>query len=332
MLNTSGASHQPFMQLADGSTAVATTTLGSSFNGYLRVIVTTSGSDLLVNYSTSSDGVTYTALGTQVTAAGKAGQIGSTSRSFRIGARSNFHDAVAAEYLMAQVYDSTDTLLFDFNPNLYNRATNQTSWTASTSETYTLSTATTATGLKSMIIDQTMLQYNGTSHGMQAPSLAINTSVFTQYDVWRKYNNITVGIHNEFGANLSSGQGLAFIPNDIASTETVATYSNVGLNANAYNSNNTSLKVSIFEGDIAAVSIEQNLRTNDVQNTFNATLSGALNTANIVATGQNIGARNNAASLWLNMIYVGDAMTITTDTSTERANFYNLLATESNII
>jgi hypothetical protein len=69
-----------------------------------------------------------------------------------------------------------------------------------------------------------------------------------------------------------------------------------------------------------------------VTNTFNAIQAVGVNTTNIVATGQNLLARNNAASLWLNAIWVGDAMTNTTDTSTERANFYNLLADLTNII
>ncbi len=336
LLQTSSSIHQPSLSLADGSTHFATASLGANFNGYLRLIVTTSGSDLLLNYSSSSDGVTYTALGAQVTAAGKSGQIGSASRSFRIGARSNFHNGISAEYLMAQVYDANDTLLFNFNPNSYNRSVNQTSWTASTGETYTLSTATATTGLKAMIVDQTMIQGNGTTMGMQAASLSINTLQFTEYNVWRKFLNSAVsgstGILKEFGSNVASSHGYASAPNEAPNTESIYTSSNGGLNGTSWQNTSTLLKVNTFEGNILGVPYEQNLLTNNVQTPFNAIQSSGGNTTAIVATGQNLLARNNATGLWLNAIWIADALTVTTDTSGEKAGIYNLLADYSNII
>lgn len=324
-------------QLADGSNFASTAAINpSTFNGYVRVIVTTSGSDLLINYATSTDGVNYSALGSQVTATGKAGQIGSTSRPFAIGARSGFHTGAAAEYLSAQVYDSTDTLIFNWNPNLYNRSVNQTQFTASTGETYTLNVNTGATGLKAMIVDQTMIQGNGTTMGMQAASLAMNTATFTQYTVWRKYQNVITagssGILNEFGSNVSSGQGIAFNPNDPANNESLYTNSNGGLNGTSWQSTSTALKLSTFEGDVNGTPYEQGLRTNNAANTFNAVQASGANTAAISATGDNLLARNNAASLWLNAVYTGSAMSIATDTNTEKSNMYNYLAALANII
>jgi hypothetical protein len=335
---TGGASYVPTMRLADGSNFDATAGLVSTFDGWLRVIITTSGSDLLLNWATSSDNVTYTALGSTVTATGKAGQIGGTSMTFSVFASTPISNSgLACEMLKAEVYNSLDALIVNFDPNNFNRAVSQTSWVAATTgETWTLNLNTDPTGLKTMIADQTMIQGNGTTMGMQAASLSINTLQFTEYNVWRKFSNVTTagssGILKEFGSNIGTQQGIAFIPNENANTESVYTNSNGGLNGTSWQSNSTLLKVSTFEGDINGLIYEQNLLTNNVQNTFNAVQAAGLNTTAIVATAQNLLARNNSASSWLNAIWVADALTITTDTSGEKSGIYNLLATESNII
>jgi hypothetical protein len=319
---------------SDGTISSSTTSLTSDgLNGYLRLIVTTSGSDLVLNWATSTDGVNYTAFGSQVTAAGKAGLIGSASQTLSVG---GYSSPCQGDYYQAQVFDSTDTLIFNCQPSTYNRAVNSTQFTASTAETYTLQNGTGATGLKNMIVDQTMIQGNGTTMGMQAASLSINTLQFTEYNVWRKFSNaITAGsngVLKEFGSNASLNQGFAYIPNEGFNLESIYTNSNGGLNGTSWQSNSLLLKVSTFEGDINGLIFEQNLLTNNVQNTFNAVQAAGVNTTAIVSTAQNLFARNNAASSWLNAIWVADALTITTDTSGEKAGIYNLLATESNII
>jgi hypothetical protein len=340
VVGTSGAFRFFRLRLADASSVdcnanIPNSNIGTPFNGFVRVQAQNSGSDLLVNFATSTDGITYTPMGTQVTAVGKANQIGSASAPLQVGGIQDGSTQVG-NFFQAQVYDSTNALLFNCQPSTYNRTANQTQFTASTGEVYTLQTSTAATGLKAMIVDQTMIQSNGTTMGMQAASLSINTSVFTQYNVWRKYSNVITagayGMLNEFGSGTFLGQGISFIPNENVNTESLYTSSNGGLNGTSWQSTSTALKVSIFEGDINGSPYEQTLRTNDVTNTFNAIQAVGVNTTNIVATGQNLLARNNAASLWLNAIWVGDAMTNTTDTSTERANFYNLLADLTNII
>jgi hypothetical protein len=332
-----GASYIPAMRLGDGSDFFATTGLSTSFDGWLQLIVTTSGSDLILNFSTSSDNITYTALGSAVTATGKAGQIVGTSMIFSVLASNNLNSGLSCEILKAEVYDSIDTLIVNFDPNNFNRSVSQTSWVAATTgETWTLNLNTNATGLKTMIADQTMIQGNGTTMGMQAASLSINTLQFTEYSVWRKFLNVTTagssGILKEFGSNIGTQQGIAFIPNENANTESLYTNANGGLNGTSWQSNSTLLKVSTFEGDINGLIYEQNLLTNNVQNTFNAVQAAGVNTTAIVSTAQNLLARNNAASSWLNAIWVADALTITTDTSGEKSGIYNLLATESNII
>jgi hypothetical protein len=337
-MSGSGSDYVPAMRLNDASNFSATASLASSFDGWLQVIVTTSGSDLILNFSTSSDNITYTALGSPVTATGKAGQIGSASMTFSVFSSTNVSNSgLACEMLKAEVYNSLDALIVNFDPNNYSRSASQTSWTAATTgETWTLFSSPDATGLKTMIVDQTMIQGNGTSHGMQAATLAFNSSTFTMYDVWRKYFNVTTagsnGLLSEVGASVAAGQGIAFNPNDPANCESLYTNSNVGLNGTSWLSDSILLKVSTFEGDINGSPYEQGLRTNNTANTFNAVQASGANTAAIVATGQSLFARGNAASLWINAVYVADALTNQTDTSGQKASMYNLLADNSNII
>jgi hypothetical protein len=290
----------------------------------------------IIKFFDSSDGINWTQVGTDVS--GITGTLDtSTATILNVGHAENIASGnINIFYLNIYKDDSFTTATQICNISSYNRLASQTTWVSTTGETWTLNADTTATGLKIMLVDQTMIQGNGTTMGMQAASLSINTLQFTEYNVWRKFGNATTagsnGILKEFGSNIGTQQGIAFIPNENANTESLYTTSNSGLNGTSWQSNSLLLKVSTFEGDINGLIYEQNLLTNNVQNTFNAVQAGGLNTTAIVSTAQNLLARNNAASLWLNAIWVADALTITTDTSGEKAGMYNLLATESNII
>lgn len=221
----------------------------------------------------------------------------------------------------------------DFDMQQYNRVISSTS-VVSGGLTWTFNLSSAATGFKLMAVDQTMAQGNGTSTGASAPSATLNSLVFTQYNVWRKFSNAisSVGLLTEYGSNVSSGQGMAFAPNEVVNCESVYTNSNVGLSGTSWVSNSLLLKVSTFKGNILGSPYEQALDTNNVANTFNAVQAAGDNTTAIVATGKNLGARNNASSLWLNFIWVGELMTTQTDTPTQEAAIYNMFATGTNII
>jgi hypothetical protein len=307
--------------------ATATSTLA-----YVRVCRTASTG--VIKFFHSSDGISWTQVGANVT--GITGTLDISSGSNLNVGFATFFAFGNTNYYYANIYkdDSFTTPTQKFEPSLYNRAVSSNTFVSSTGETWTVSASSGATGLKAMLVDQTMIQGNGTTMGMQAASLSINSIVFTNYNVWRKFSNAatSVGALSEFGSNISTNQGFGFFPNENANTESVYTNSNAGLNGTSWQSNSLLLKVSTFEGDINGLIYEQNLLTNNVQNTFNGYQAGGLNTTAIVATAQNLLARNNAASTWGNYIWVADALTITTDTSGEKAGIYNLLATESNII
>jgi hypothetical protein len=290
----------------------------------------------IIKFFHSSDGINWTQVGTDVS--GITGTLDtSTATILNVGHSDNIASGNINIFYVNIYKDDTFTTPTQIcNISSYNRSVSQTTWVSTTGETWTINSDTTATGLKIMIVDQTMIQGNGTTMGMQANSLSINTLVFTEYNVWRKFSNTTTagsnGILKEFGSNIATQQGIAFLPNENANTESIYTSSNGGLNGTSWQSTSLLLKVSTFEGDINGSTYEQNLLTNNVQNTFNAVQAAGGNTTEIVATAQNLLARNNAASGWLNAIWVADALTITTDTSGEKAGIYNLLATESNII
>ena len=323
---------RPRFVLSDGTIVSSTADYPTGkINGFFRIVAENNGLNLIVQFATSSNGITYTQLGALVTANNKAGFIGSASASLFVASNAG---PMIGDFYQVQVLDSTDSLIFNCQPSTYNRAVSANTFTANTGETYTLQVGTSATGLKTMMCDQTIIQGNGTSMGMQAASATINSLVFTQYNVWKKFSNAVaaVGVLNEYGSNVSSSQGLGLYPNENVNTESVYTNSNGGLNGNSWISSSLLLKVSTFRGDILGSPYEQGLATNNVNNAFNAVQAAGANTTAIVATGKNLLARNNAASVWGNFVWVGELMTTQTDTSGQETAIYNMLADGTNII
>lgn len=314
-------------------TAYTYTSTTTTSRQYLRVSRNaTSG---IIQFFDSLDGVTWSQVGTNV--AGITGTLTNANAPVWVGFTPFYAGSTGEHYYINFYKDSTFTTPTQkFEPNNYNRQVSQSTFTASTGEVWTFTTGSAATGLKPMIIDQTMIQGNGTSMGMSAASATINTQVFTQYNVWRKYSSVVTaganGILNEFGSSVSAGAGLAFNPNDPANTESLYTSANGGLNGTSWASTSIDLKLSTFRGDVNGSPYEQTLATNNVANTFNAVQASGANTTAIIATGDNLLARNNAASLWINAAWVAGHLTTATDSSTEATNVYNYVADLTNII
>jgi hypothetical protein len=220
----------------------------------------------------------------------------------------------------------------DFNPSSYNRATSQTSWVSATGETWTLNTASTNNALKACIVDQTMIMGNGTSYGMRAPSLNINDTAITSYTVFRKFVNTLGGqIINELSADINSNQGKFLVINDAGNAEAISIRSNVGINSSRFTSNSLSLKVATAINNIANANESLPYLINNVSQSFLLQPSNANNTTAMNGTGYNFLARNNAASIWANVIAIGDIVVKGEDDSTKRTAMYNLLKTLSNI-
>ena len=217
-----------------------------------------------------------------------------------------------------------------FNPTSYNRATSQTSWVSATGETWTLNTASTNNALKACIVDQTMIMGNGTSYGMRAPSLNINDTAITSYTVFRKFVNTAGGqIINELGTGGTEGKTL--IVNDSVNTESIGVRANIGLNYSYYTSNSLLLKVATGIHNIANANETAPYLINNISQTLSTNSPANNNTLSFNATGYNFLARNNSASLWANVIAIGDIVTKGEDDNTKRTAMYNLLKTLSNI-
>jgi hypothetical protein len=218
------------------------------------------------------------------------------------------------------------TILVDYNPANYNRATSQTSWTSTTGEVWTLNTPNTNNALKAAIVDRTMIMGNGSTYGMQAASLNMNQSAITSYTVFRKFVNTNgYQVITELGAGVDSGAGKALGININTNLECLRTSANIGLNDSNYTQTNLGLKLSTGINNIASANEASPYLINNVAATFVSQNATQNNTANINATGYNLLAMNNAASFWANAIFCGDLVFSGEDNSTVQTAMYNAI-------
>jgi hypothetical protein len=221
--------------------------------------------------------------------------------------------------------------LVDFNPQSYNRATSQTTWTSATGETWTVNTPNTNNALKAAIVDRTMIMGNGTTYGMQAPSLNMVASAMSSYTLFRKFVNIQGGQWiAELGANVITNSGFILAINFSPNFESIGINGNVGYNDSNYTQTNLGLKLATGIYNIANTVECQPYLVNNVAATFLSQNSNANNTAAMNATGYNLLARNNAASNWANVIFCGDLVFSGEDDATVQTAMYNAIKTFTN--
>jgi hypothetical protein len=334
-----------FQQVSSGSLGFTFTLDGATTNFYQSSVshpysigqigwvrVTRSSTSGVVIFYTSTDGITWTQLGTTVL--GITGNMfNSTSvleiGSLNIGLGSLLNGTIQKTTISNSIGGAP---VVDFNPSSYNRATSQTSWVSATGETWTLNTASTNNALKATIVDQTMIMGNGTSYGMRAPSLNINDTAITSYTVFRKFVN-TLGEQriNELGASSATSAGKSLRINNVANNERVDIYANVGQNSSTYTSTDLSLKVATAVNNIANANESLPYLINNVSPSAPSPVAIADNTTAMNATGYNFLARNNAASFWANVIAIGDIVVKGEDDNTKRTAMFNLLKTLSKI-
>jgi hypothetical protein len=173
-------------------TADSTAAMAVDFNGYLKVFASNSGADMSVIFSTSTDGITYTQLGTTVTVAGGANSIGTGASPIEVSGNTvAIANACAAKVYRALAYDANNNLVYDFNPSQYNAANSQTQWVSTSGETWTINTGTAATGYKGALVSKTIVQGDGIDDRLT--SNVIRTNILTQYLAANPFTNDNSG-------------------------------------------------------------------------------------------------------------------------------------------
>jgi hypothetical protein len=152
-----------------------TTTIANNWTGWVRV--TRVSSTGLITYYTSTDGATWTQLGTTTNLF--TGNLYSGDTEVEIGA---YNTGASGSNVSVKVLQSTisnsigGAPVVDFNPASYNAATSQTAWTSATGEVWTINTGTATTGYKGVLVDRTIVQGDGVDDQLKTTSLSITTS------------------------------------------------------------------------------------------------------------------------------------------------------------
>jgi hypothetical protein len=290
------------------TSSVTLTSIGYSANQIVWIKCTRVGSTGVIQFFYSFDGITYTQLGMSI--ASTTGNLFNTAQPVEIGVwRGPVNPLFGVIYQVTASPTIGGLPTLNFSPANYNRATSQTSWTSTTGEVWTLNTPATNNALKAAIVDQTMVMGNGTSYGLRAANLNINQTAITSYTAFRKFVN-TAGaqILNELGVGVPTAEGKNLVINEVLNNERIAIRSNSGPNTARYTSTNLGLKLITGINNIANANESNPYLSNNVSQSFIAQDEAFNNTAAMNATGYNLLARNNAASLWTNAILVGDAI------------------------
>ena len=181
-------------------TANSTASLPSPFNGWLRLKLESVSGNMVVTFSTSSDGITFTQLGLQVTVVGAANTYLTTSVPVYTNSN-NGANISSGKYLRAIYKDAKGVTRADFNPATYNASTSQTAWTSSTGEVWTINTGTAASGYKGCLVSRTIVQGDGVDDTMT--DTATYVQPYTVYNVGRVENAAVLVKSNSGGGYLS---------------------------------------------------------------------------------------------------------------------------------
>lgn len=145
--------------------ATASTQIPAAFSGWLKVSLETSGSDMLAKFWTSSDGITYTQLGTTITSTGNANTFQTGSAPLYVSGN------IASNTISGKIYrviysNASGVVRADFNPATYSASTSKTNWTSTTGEVWTLNQSSTYGSFKAYIVDRTYIVGDGVSKNM----------------------------------------------------------------------------------------------------------------------------------------------------------------------
>lgn len=328
------------LKLSGGAVRLGLSTNGTSYftydsnttaSKYFRI--SRNSTTGIIKFFTSTNGTLWTQLGADII--GIVGSLFNPNVPLTIGALNTalnqnvFRGSI--EYVKLFKDDSFTTATQIFNPANYNRSVSQTQWTSSTGEVWTINTDSVTTGLKTAICDTTMVIGNGTSYGLQNSVVSFNESAITHHCVLRKYNNTTLAIASAIGNSAGAGAGYYLAVNEGSNnTEGVSGYATVA-NGRNYTSISTIMKICTAYFDTTIANPETDYYVNNTQATPVSQINTGNNTSNMVATGLNLLANNNAASLWLNGELSCDMFLLGIDTPTQRTAMFNILKTQFNL-
>ena len=187
--------------------ASSTVALSDGFDGWIRCSLETSGSDMLVRFFTSLDGITYTQLGATVTNSGGANTFQTSNAPFNITGNGGANTIIGKIYRV--IYrNASGVVRADFNANQYTGAN---TWTSTTGEVWTVN----STGAGLADVTQTtaasqplLLAHTGENYYFSVQAVGNSVSSSTSYAT----SNIDVefSVNNQISSDstpVSGGSG-----------------------------------------------------------------------------------------------------------------------------
>jgi hypothetical protein len=174
------------------SYAASSIVLPTAINTIVYLKVTRVRSTGVVTFFTSSDGITYTQLGTTITS--MIGDRFNSTANINIAAYANgsatpFTSALKVyQVTIASSIGGTPTV--NFNPQSYSASTSQTQWTSTTGEVWTINTGTATTGYKGVLVYKTLFQADGANDSLVSSTFS-NTANITDHFVLRQTGWVT---------------------------------------------------------------------------------------------------------------------------------------------
>ena len=286
-----------------------------NFIGFLKTTFSFTGGNLNVIFSISSDGITYTQLGTQRSKSGN--NLINTGSELAIGIVPNIGVSDKIKIYRVTLANSIGGApVVDFNPATYNASTSQTQWTSATGEVWTINTGTATTGYKGTIVDRVIVMSDGVDDNMI--STVNRANLLTQYLAVKPYINDNTVDRTVIDANGTSFQ------NSISLTSSLFYYVLNGFGGSKAISNtiNTLQILAAISNAGVKNSLSKN-NSGEVSDTYTPTPSSN----GIFVFGKGNGAANGKSNVILNTyIYINLADNLTIQTST-----YNLLKTLNNL-
>ena len=271
-----------------------------------------------VQFFGSSDGVTYTQIGGNVTAS--SGALFNSTGQVCVGTWNNDSNHFLGSIGGVTISNSIGGApVVDFNPSQYNASVSQTEWTSSTGEIWSINTGTAATGYKGVLVDRTTMQGDAIGAYMQENgSLGINVnSANSFYLASRKF---TTASQFPFEYRLASGSNgiICRISNVYSNYREGQSYF-----ATTF-SNNTLLNLfnSVFQANNNR-SARLNSATIQADSTAGTISTQAINNIGIFGFGAGTGANYNGT---INSLII----TKVADNSTQQTEMYNYIRSINN--